>query len=121
MELTDEDEYTRIRQLPVLRELEQKYGPPPFKYLAGAPVRGASGRTRMPWVWFVDGQNFNLCVDHGGEWPWSVRAAGRAGHVHLTMGAGGRVTHTMLRAVCVAAGLLDPDTTTAQEEPCKES
>jgi hypothetical protein len=105
--LTDDEEYTRLRQLPVIRELEQVYGPPAYKHLAGAPVSLAAFRVvRMPWVWFVDGRNFNLGIDHGMDGRWVIRAAGRAGQITFNVGAGERITHTMLRSVAVAAGLL---------------
>lgn len=104
--LTSDEEYTRIKQLPVIRELEHVYGPPPFGHLAGKPVGMHRGVTRMPWVWFVDGHNYNLAIDHGGERAWTVRAAGPAGHITFAVGAGERITHTMLRSVAVAVGLL---------------
>jgi hypothetical protein len=113
--LADEQEYTRIRQLPVIRELEEAFGKPPYEHLAGVPV-STQGRVRMPWVWFVNGQNTNLAIDHD-NWQWTIRAGGRAGHVICTVGPFERVTHTMLRAVCVAAGLLDyPSVTLADVE-----
>jgi hypothetical protein len=105
--MPDVAEYERIRQLPVIRELERVYGAPPFDHLSGAPVTlTRTQMVRMPWVWFVAGRNFNLAVDYQ-DGRWQVRAGGHAGHVHATLGAGERVTHTMLRAVAVAAGLLD--------------
>ena len=108
-ELTQQGEYTRIRKLPVIDELVRAHGEPPFEHLSGAPVVVHHGVTRMPWLWFVGGENWNLAIDHAGPAAgrWTVRAAGRVGHVVLTLGTGERVTSAKLRAVAVAAGLLD--------------
>lgn len=104
--LTGQGEYTRIRLLPVFAELVAVHGEPPFEHLSGAPVRVHQGAMRLPWLWFVDGENWNLAVDHAAG-RWTVRAAGRYGHVVLTLKAGERVTSAKLRAAAVAVGLLD--------------
>lgn len=107
-------EQARIRQLPVIRELTIIHGPPAGG-LDGQPLRVDVGVTRMVWAWPVEGRNFHLCVDHAGgrgSWQWRVRAAGAAGHIDFTLGAAERPTHVNLRAVAVAAGLLEePDET----------
>lgn len=94
-----------VRSLPVIADLLARYGQCTFGHLAGEPVR-LRDKIRMVWVWFVDGQNFNLAIDRANL--WTVRCSGPAGWVQWTGKIGQPLTDGQLRGVAVAAGLLGP-------------
>jgi hypothetical protein len=96
----------QVGELPVIRELTARYGPPPFEHLSGQPGMFREV-IRMPWVWFIDGRNFNLAIDTDlAGAHWTVRAIGPAGHAQLQAATGQRPGDGQIRGVLTAAGLL---------------
>lgn len=95
-----------IAGLPVIAELLARHGKP-FGQLDGRPVPLPTRPrvTRMVWVWFIGGNNYNLCADRGSS-SWVVKATGPAGRLEFTL-SGRRVPDDdLVRGVVIAVGLL---------------
>jgi len=97
----------KVRGLPVIAELTQRYGTGTHPgVLDGTPIGRPGGTTRSAWVWLVHGKNWNLAIDRcvGCTWPWKVTA--NADGRHAEIGSPSPPSHDQIRAVAVAAGLL---------------
>ena len=103
--MTTTDQDAAIAGLPVIADLLARYGKP-FGQLDGRPVELTVFRvTRMVWVWFVDGSNYNLCADRGSS-GWVIKATGPAGHIEFTLSGRREPADDLVRGVVTAVGLL---------------
>lgn len=104
MTATDQD--NAIAGLPVIAELLARHGKP-FGQLDGRPVPlpVRPRVTRMVWVWFIDGNNYNLCADRGAS-GWKISATGPAGRIEFTLSGRCQPADDLVRGAVAAVGLL---------------
>ena len=95
-----------VTDRPWLDELTALYGESRLPQMP-VPLRGERGNyVRECWVWFPDGKNHNLAIDHYAG-HWEIRAGAPHTRVQVDYYRKSAPTDTEVRAVLVLAGLLE--------------
>lgn len=98
---------TVITDRPWLADLVAKYGASCIPVSGPVALRSKDGNyVRECWVWFPEGQNHNLAIDHYAD-RWVIRAGAPRTAVKVDYYRKDAPTDAEVRAVLVLAGMLE--------------